>query len=130
MEIQEIQNRLTQARHKLTTPRKLIAVWISQHKGTFSVSEIRKNLTELDKVTVYRTLELFCSLDLIHGVITLHGEQHFEIHEQKQHHHHIICEGCEKNECVPCEIPTKKIPSFKKIHHSLVFTGLCNSCAT
>ena len=130
MEIQEIEHRLTKAGHKLTAPRKLIAGWLTRHKGIFSVSEIRKKLTELDKVTAYRTLELFCSLDLIHNVLSLHGEQHYEIHEQKKHHHHAICEGCEKNECIPCNIPSKKLSSFKKIHHSLVFTGLCNTCAT
>lgn len=129
MRIQELDDRLTEAGYKLTTPRKLIAGWISQHKGTFSVSEIRKKLTELDKVTVYRTLKLFCSLDLIHGVLSLHGEQHYEIHDKQQHHHHVVCEGCGKNECIPCEITTKKIPSFKQIHHNLVFRGLCNECA-
>lgn len=129
MKTKEILQQLMNDGHKLTLPRKLIAAWISKHKGTFSVSEIRKNLTELDKVTVYRTLELFCSLDIIHAVLSLHGEQHYEIHEKQDHHHHIVCETCEKNECTPCVVPTKRVSSFKKVHHNLVFTGVCESCS-
>ncbi len=130
MKPKEIYTMLTDAGYKLTNPRKEISKWIAKKKGVFSAPEIYTALKNLDRVSVYRTLELFCKLDIIHTTLSLHGEQHYEVHEAKNHHHHIVCTECEKNECIPCELPQKKFSSFKKIHHTMVFTGLCNSCAT
>ena len=124
----DIQTTLKEAGYKLTKPRLAIASWITKHDGIFSVSEIRKALGDLDKVSIYRTVELFCSLDIIHDVINLHGEQHYEVHGKK-HHHHIACTGCEKTACVPCTVPKKTIPLFTNIHHTVAFTGLCKACA-
>lgn len=121
---------LSEGGHKLTRSRKEIAQWITQNTGLFSVSEIRKALTHLDKVSVYRTLELFSQLDVIHAVTTIHGEQHYELHGTENHHHHIVCMQCETNECIPCEVPSMQSTSFESIHHSIVFTGVCVPCTT
>lgn len=114
---------------KLTHIRHSISVWISNHKGVFSAKELIKELPELDSVSVYRTLDLFSELDIIHPVLTSHGEIHFEKHEGK-HHHHAVCTKCEKTACVDyCGVPKiNNIKGFKKIHHTLVFTGLCLNC--
>ena len=130
MSSQEIHQSLTDFGYKLTSPRKKVAAWINNHKGIFSVSEILADLSELDTVSVYRTLKLFCSLDIIHKIISLHGKQHYELHAKQKHHHHVVCTKCEKSSCLPCNNPKKKIPSFKNIHHSVIFTGLCEPCAT
>ena len=127
---QQIHQSLANSGYKLTTPRKKVASWISNHKGIFSVSEMLTDLSKIDKVSIYRTLELFCTLDVIHMVTSLHGEQHYELHAKQKHHHHVVCTKCEKNECTPCEIPKKKFDSFKNVHHSMIFTGLCTPCAT
>jgi Fe2+ or Zn2+ uptake regulation protein len=129
MTSKDICQRLVDAGYKLTLPRKLIADWLATHSGMFSASEILERLATIDKVTVYRTLDLLCSLDIIHATASLHGEQHYEVHGKQNHHHHVVCEGCEKNQCVPCDIPNKKFSSFRRIHHNLVFTGVCTTCA-
>jgi len=129
MQPKEINAYLVNSGHKLTAPRKRIASWIAGNKGIFSASEILNTLTDLDKVSIYRTLELFCTLDIIHTVASLHGEQHFELHDKQKHHHHIVCTRCEKNECTPCDMPKKDFSSFKNVHHSILFTGLCKPCA-
>ncbi|MBD3329984.1 hypothetical protein GF354_00465 [Candidatus Peregrinibacteria bacterium] len=128
MQNKEIYHQMVNGGYKLTKPRKLIAKWIVGHKGVFSALEICRSLTDLDRVTIYRTIKLFCSLDIIHTVLSLNGEQYYERHATRGHHHHIVCTMCKKSECVPCEVPEIEISSFKKIHHSLVFTGLCDKC--
>jgi len=128
MEIQELFKELVDAGYKLTKPRKVVAEWIINYKGVFSVSNVSKELRYLDKVTIYRTLNLFCKLDIIHGVISINGEQYFEVHGNV-HHHHVVCTECKRSECIPCKVPEMKIPNFKHIHHSLVFTGLCKMCS-
>lgn len=119
---------IQKAGHKLTDPRKKVAVWVAEHQGVFSVSELSGALSGLDRVSVYRTIELFTGLDVIHPIINRHGEQHYETHEKK-HHHHVVCTGCEKTECVACTERRAKVAGFKNLHHSVVFTGLCAVCA-
>ncbi|MEK7084304.1 MAG: transcriptional repressor [Patescibacteria group bacterium] len=116
------------AGHKLTGPRKKIATWIAEHPGVFSVGELQKSLPALDGVSIYRTIELFTELDIVHPILTSHGEQHYETHEKK-HHHHVVCTGCEKSECVSCDIGRSRVSGFTQLHHSVVFTGLCVSCS-
>jgi Fe2+ or Zn2+ uptake regulation protein len=118
------------AGHKMTTPRKKVAAWLEAHEGVFSAGEAAAALPTLDRVSVYRAIELLASLDIVHQVLTTHGEVHYEKHEET-HHHHAVCTKCEKTSCVNgCAVPTvKKIKGFTNIHHSLVFTGLCSSCA-
>lgn len=119
---------LKKSEYKQTPLRDAIGAWIAKDKDVFSVQEIMRDLPALDKVSVYRTIELFASLDIIHPVLTQHGEQHYELHGDK-HHHHAVCEVCEKTACVPCPISEKIVKGFQSMHHHFVLTGLCNQCA-
>lgn len=119
---------LEEGGHKLTKPRKAIAAWIAAKKGMFTASEIIQALPKIDRVSVYRTLDLFADLDLIHPTMTRDGEQYYEAHEVN-HHHHVLCEGCEKTACIPCTLPEAVVRGFTNLHHSLTFTGLCTACA-
>ena len=126
----ELMDRLRAAGHKLTQPRRAVAQWIASHDGVFSVKEIVADLSRLDTVSVYRAVELLCDLDFVHPLLTTHGEMHYEMHDEV-HHHHAVCTECEKTTCVPgCGAAVKKIKGFTQLHHTLVFTGVCRSCAT
>lgn len=114
--------------YKLTVPRKRIADWIAKQKGIFSANELLRGLADLDKVSVYRTLDLFSELDLIHPVVSQHGEVHYEVHGN-DHHHHAVCTLCEKTACVPCALDEPAVPGFSNLHHSFIFTGTCSACA-
>lgn len=113
---------------KMTVPRKAVLSWIESQDGVFSAKEIMTALPRLDKVSVYRTLDMLESIDAIHAALTHHGEKHYEVHGEN-HHHHVVCTGCEKASCVDCEISRTKAKGFTNLHHSVVFTGLCNTCA-
>lgn len=121
-----IQKKLQEAGYKITPPRKHITDWVVKKEGIFSAKEILEDVS-LDKVSVYRTIDLLVSLDIIHPITQLHGEEHYETHEKK-HHHHVVCTGCEKMDCISCDVRRKSVAGFKKLHHSVVFTGLCLSC--
>jgi Fe2+ or Zn2+ uptake regulation protein len=123
-----IEGTLISQGHKLTETRKSIAFFVSGYKGIFSAKELMDTLPTLDKVSVYRTLELFELLDIIHPVLVQHGEKHYELHSEN-HHHHAVCTGCEKASCVDCEVTRTKAKGFSTLHHSVVYTGLCTSCA-
>ena len=112
---------------KITAARKKVAAYIVDIDGLFSAKEILSAVPTMDRVTVYRVLDVFESLDIIHAVLTHHGETHYELHGE-HHHHHIVCTRCKKTSCVECTITRKEISGFSNIHHSVVFTGLCNTC--
>jgi len=114
---------------KLTQPRLLIANFLTSKDGIFCTKEINKKIKTIDKVSIYRTLDLFQKEKIITPVINLNGEQFYEKNESKNHHHHIICLKCHKTECVHCTEPKIKNTKFKNLTHSLIFTGLCQTCA-
>lgn len=118
--------RLKQGGYKKTTPRQKIAQWLGRHVGVFSVAEILKDI-RLDRVSVYRVVDLFLSLDIIHPALMSHGEQHYEVHQEK-HHHHVVCSRCERTKCIICPEWKFRIPGFSNVHHSFIITGLCQAC--
>ena len=118
--------KLKESGHKNTKPRQIVAEELITREGVFSAKELNMS-AKIDLVSVYRTFDLFAELDIIHSVISIHGEEHYELHDDI-HHHHVVCRECEKTKCVSCDLPEKKIKGFGSVHHSVVFTGLCFSC--
>lgn len=123
-----IEEKIVQEGHRITAPRKKVAAFVANKKGIFSVKEILDKHKNLDKVSVYRTIDLLVSVDIIHPTLILDGHQMYELHAEK-HHHHIVCTKCKKDECVPCAVTVpKKIKGFAEIHHEVHFTGVCTDC--
>jgi Fur family ferric uptake transcriptional regulator len=122
-----IRKRLQDAEHKWTQPRADIARFLATHDGIFSATEILRAFRRMDKVSVYRTLELLASLDIIHPATHMGGIQYYELHA-KRHHHHAICTQCKKIAHIACTLPKKIVRGFSQIHHSFLLTGLCTSC--
>jgi len=124
-----ITEQLRKSGKRLTDARKTVAAWIEETDGIFSQREILAANNELDSVSVYRTLELLKNEDLIHPVMSVHGEVHYEKHEPS--HYHAVCTECEKTECVKnsvVKLKSEPLKYFRKLHHTLVFTGVCVSC--
>ncbi len=122
-----VEDVLRNSGYKVTSPRKKVLSWIGVQGGIFSAREIMASLPDLDKVSVYRTLDMLESIDFIHSTLIHHGEKHYEIHGES-HHHHVVCTECELASCVDCEVTRTEAKGFTKLHHSVVFTGLCLTC--
>lgn len=123
-----IENKVQTKGYKLTPPRKSIFAFIESVDGIVSAGKILEALPKLDKVSVYRTIDLLVDLDIIHAAAQIDGQQYYEVHQEEKHHHHIVCTECLVNQCVSCDVPTKKISGFTHVHHSLTMTGVCSSC--
>ncbi|MBT3419075.1 MAG: transcriptional repressor [Candidatus Magasanikbacteria bacterium] len=125
-----IKKRLTKVGYRLTRSRKTIISYILQTKGIFSAQDLIDALLDVDRVAVYRTLDVLEQVDAVHTVTQRDGSQYYELHHPTAHHHHITCIECSGSKCVPCDIEEKTIPGFRNIHHTVHLTGVCSKCSS
>ena len=130
---------------RLTSPRKMLINFLDKNLEPMTPYEIRDQLKstgkKADVVTIYRILDEFEKLGLVHKVMTLGryvrcDEAELEAHCEKDHdcHHYLICENCHKVEEISGEnlhdlekmIETKM--KFQVKRHFLEFLGLCSKC--
>ena len=101
-------------------------------------NEIESNLTNYDRITVYRTLKSFEKKGLIHRVLGFEGEPKFalsdlmNVDKKEEHDHahvHFHCLKCETTICLPCTIPEITIPkNFQIVTKSYSIEGICKNC--
>lgn len=114
--------------YRVTTPRKQVGRFIENQCGIFSAVDVIKELPGTDKVSVYRTLELFERMCLIHPVGQHAGTRVFEANVPDNHHHHAVCAACGKVSPMDCYLKKPRISGFTIKHHSLSVHGLCDGC--
>lgn len=109
-----------------TQARELILDFLQKHKTLFSAGDIFQALSgSLDRVTVYRNLE---TLEKAGLVFKEFSEKEALYYLADKQHHHITCQKCGYQQCLPCNHIFQKIKNFSQIKHQLVLTGLCNKC--
>ena len=124
--------------HKITEVRRFIISFLSKNKKPTDALELQKALTKkvrmVNKTTVYRELEFLVEQHIIIEINFGDGKIRYEI-ANLPHHHHLICNNCQKVEDVyiddsfeKLEAKLKKQKSFTILNHSLEFFGLCHSC--
>ena len=92
-----------------------------------------KRVQDIDLATVYRTLEILESLDLVEHQHQQHGSGIYYLKRQERSGH-IVCNSCNKIEDIPIDIidSVEKIianeANFKLIDNHFVYTGLCKKC--
>ena len=116
-----ILKRIKEKKLRLSSAREQIAQYLNTNCGVFSAQTLMKAMPSLDKVSVYRTIDMLVGLDIIHPVATNGDSKLFELHQPEEHHHHAICPSCNESTCVDCPIDSNQ-------HHSLVFENRCKSC--
>lgn len=85
-----------------------------------------------DEVTVYRTLKLLVSEELVDEVDFGEGRLRYEL--KGKHHHHLVCEVCGEVEMVTECLAEKLVErvqqrvGFKIKRHNLEFFGVCRQC--
>ena len=79
--------------------------------------------------SVYRTLNLLCSLGVARRVPLSDGARRYELVEgERDHHHHLICEACGRIEDVwQCPLEGADLGVSVRAHHLELF-GVCMIC--
>ena len=130
---------LRSAGHRLTKARLAIIETLLGASGPLSAQEIltAKNVraASKEKTTIYRELDFLIEEGLSRTVDLRDGKRRFEISLHDDHHHHLVCTGCDRVECVELpkhldeiEAELSKKHKFLIKSHTLEFFGLCRDC--
>jgi len=80
--------------HRPTETRRLVAEAIESSPESFTAEEICEQLPAVGRATVYRTLKLFLSADVLCKVTLPDGAPRYAVDTGGRHHHHSICTSC------------------------------------
>lgn len=119
----------------LTRPRQLVFDAL-QHHRSLTMNELTKACNEIDRASVYRTVELFEKLGIIIRIPN-GWKYRLELGEAfHEHHHHATCQSCGASIALPEDKELEKRLEqlaaqrhFVLQSHQIELTGLCESCA-
>jgi Fur family transcriptional regulator, ferric uptake regulator len=132
--VQKVKTTLKQAKASATQSR--LAVFHNLvENGPMSVGALATQMRrDVDRATVYRTIELFERLGIVNRI--WHGFKHqVELSEIfTPHHHHALCQQCGKTidiaspELESALTGLAKKHQFLSLNHSVELTGYCSDC--
>ncbi|MCA9352195.1 transcriptional repressor [Patescibacteria group bacterium] len=82
--------------------------------------------------TIYRSLRVLVDAGIVYQTDFRDGVSYFEF--QEDHHHHVVCTSCGKQEridvCIGTHVPKiEKSTGYTITNHMLEFFGLCKNCS-
>lgn len=131
--------RTLQARgYKATRPRKLVLEVLDEMEKPVSPYDIQGILRArgkyLNHVTIYRILDLLCSLNLAHKMLSSGGFVKCSLAAAQGCHRFMVCQGCgaiqefaDEGLCQG-ENEFAQNMGFYTRHHLSEFSGLCSRC--
>jgi Fe2+ or Zn2+ uptake regulation protein len=135
---QQVEAILVQHGYRLTRPRAAVVDAVLRHTHPFTAEQLvadvgTGNGGEIGRATIYRTLEILASVDVLTRLIQPDGHPAY-ICDSLGHRHHIVCSGCGTAVAFtfcPVEelVPTLARDTAFEIHdHLLEVFGVCPSC--
>ena len=140
--IGEVEEKLRSHEYKMTPQREhVLGVLLDNRDKHLSAEDVytlvKQDFPDVGLATVYRTLELFTTFDIVQSVDFGDGRKRYEVitDSKKVHrHHHLICIKCgkiiEMNEDL-LEDLEKRVTSYYDFcitNHELKIYGNCNEC--
>jgi Fur family transcriptional regulator, zinc uptake regulator len=124
--------------YKVTRQRKQVLRVLDAAPQPVSPYEIQKILEgsgeHLNHVTIYRILDLLCSLNLAHKVLLLNGFVKCSLGKKEGCHRFMICRECgalkEFADTALCQEENEIAQDlgFQSEHHFSEFSGICSNC--
>ena len=134
----EIDDILKRNQLSVTSGRRKILELFLNNQGALAHSDIEKKAGEkLDRVTVYRTLQIFMERGLIHSIPSADNSIHYALCRDNcsggQHNHdhiHFVCKECGNTICLEdISIPAIRLPGgFSPTQVEMVVSGICRNC--
>lgn len=122
----------------VTGSRKKILELFLDSRGALAHGDIEKKTGEkFDRVTVYRTLQVFLEKGIIHNIPTADNSVRYALCKSdctEGHHHdnhvHFVCVACGNTTCLAdVTVPLVKLPfGFQPAEYQMVVNGTCKDC--
>lgn len=114
---------------RLTLQRKTVLGVLLSNNKPMSLKQIHSQASEIDFASVYRIVKLFKDVGIVEEVNLGDKIVRYEI-LNSGHHHHIICEKCNKIQRIDICLMEKisKLTDYKVISHIIEFRGICPEC--
>ena len=119
--------------YRATQPRRDVVETVMRQTRPFTAEQVVQLLPEISRATVYRTLEIMASVDVLTRLLQSNGHPAYVVGEPG-HRHHLICSGCgfvvAFTSCPVEPVVTElgKSHDFAIQGHSLEIFGLCQNC--
>jgi Fur family transcriptional regulator, ferric uptake regulator len=124
--------------YKITPQRRALLKVIASHHDHLSPEAIyeitKQEYPSIGRVTVYRTLEILNTLDLVCQVHALDGCHSYMMRRPTEHHHHLVCSRCGKAvDFTDCNLKNlennlAEKTGFSIDGHLLELYGKCSDC--
>lgn len=119
--------------YRATSPRQAVLEVVLGHERPFTAEQIVAELPETGRATVYRTLEILASVDILTRVLQAGGHPAYIV-GTPGHRHHLVCSACGVvvafTDC-PIEALISQLSSdtaFSIQGHHLEVFGVCPDC--
>ncbi|MDB5254881.1 MAG: ferric uptake regulator, Fur family [Candidatus Nomurabacteria bacterium] len=128
---------LVEHEFKKTPLRIMLLETLSLSPSPLPVLKLQRKLKKLaaDPATIYRALNAFVEAGIVNALTVDKTKVMYELVQEKNHLHHIVCNSCSAVESIPFCVKTidqqavKLSRQFNKIHsHQLAFVGTCRKC--
>ncbi|SDS60938.1 Fur family transcriptional regulator, ferric uptake regulator [Mucilaginibacter mallensis] len=123
---------------KKTGPRLRVLSMMSSKNTATSQPDLENLMHDVDRVTLYRILNVFEEKGIIHKVFDLNGTANYAIchsnceeHNHQDEHLHFNCTVCNNVYCLnDLNLPSINLPAgFKAENFTLYASGLCPKCS-
>lgn len=135
--LQQLTAKLRSSNRRVTGPRAAVLEVMRDEAHPLTIRQIHNALTEpCDLATVYRSLRLLESMDMVKRFDFGDGTARFELlhHGDDGHHHHLICRQCksviELHGCFSDTLQQRIAVrhGYRDVTHQLEFFGTCPEC--
>lgn len=121
----------------LTKPRKVIFNLMLDQEAQSMQVLVKRAEGQVDRATVYRTIELFERLGIVHR-LNIGWKYKVELSDVfLGHHHHFHCNNCSKTFSLPPNSMLETMidsavakEGYSARGHNLEIYGFCNNCST
>lgn len=133
----EIEQRLKQHGYRLTGPRSAVVEAVLRHDRPFTAEQLVTELADgkdaPGRATVYRTLEVLASMDVLTRIVSPDGHPSY-LSGAPGHRHHLLCQQCGTTVTITSCPMTDLLStlahdtSFVINDHTLEVFGICPTC--
>lgn len=119
--------------YRSTEPRRALVRTVAERDSHFTAEELREELPQLGRATVYRGLNILVETGILCRVLMEDGSLHYQL-SHRGHHHHLICTQCGiSQDLIGCDIEgtlSEKTAQhqFQMEGHRLEVYGRCSKC--